>query len=54
MRTSKIIKADTYNLAIKKGIGFRSRTFDGLATLFVKETGYQIEPAEEFNKPLVH
>ena len=54
MRTGKIIEADADDLAIEKGITLWIGTFDGLAAFFIEQTGKQVEPAEQFDKPLVH
>ena len=54
MRTGEIIEADADDLAIEKGIGLWIGTFDGLAAFFIEQTGKQVEPAEQFDKPLVH
>ena len=53
-RGSQIIETDADDLTVEKGIGIGVGSFDGLAAFLIKQTGDQVEPAEQFDKPLVH
>ena len=53
-RGGQIIETDADDLTVEKGIGVGVGSFDGLAAFLIEQTGDEVEPAEQFDKPLVH